>query len=684
LTVNHTAQTISGNVTCKAEIVLPGVTEIYYDLTNPLIVDSVLVNGNVTTFTRGSNKLNIALNSTLNVGDNFTTVVYYHGTPGSSGFGSFEFSSQGGNPAIWTLSEPYGAKDWWPVKDTPADKADSADFWITVSTSLIPASNGKLMEIVDNGNGTHTYKWKSSYPIAQYLLSMAITNYAQYTNYYRYSPTDSMPINHFLYPGSLNSNIAQLNKTPGMIEIYADRFGEYPFINEKYGHAQFGWGGGMEHQTISSMGGFSNMLIAHELAHMWFGDKITCKDWHHIWLNEGFATYGECIINEAWYGKAGYDSYIANEMASARNAVGSIWVQDISQVWEIFNGSRSYAKGAVVLHMLRGIVGDSVFFNILQSYAADPNVAYGVAVTEDFQAVAENVAGMDLDYFFQQWIYGENYPKYHSWHSKSFISGNTWNVSLLITQDVNSNPAFFTMPIQIKLTRAIGDTVITVFNNSASQHYNIAIEGEPLSMVFDPGNWILKTHSTIVPVELTSFTAELNNQKVNLLWSTATEVNNQGFEIQRKSDKTDWAAIGFAEGRGTTTEPTNYFFTDDISFLSQTNLYYRLKQIDFNGDFSYSDVVDVFLFPDDYSLTQNYPNPFNPSTLIKFSIGKTGFTTLKLYNVLGKEVAALVNSELQAGPHEVTFDASNLPSGTYFYTLTSGYYSETRKMMFLK
>ncbi len=269
LTVNHTAQTISGNVTCKAEIVQPGVTEIYYDLTNPLIVDSVLVNGNVTTFTRGSNKLNIALNSTLNAGDNFTTVVYYHGTPGSSGFGSFEFSSQGGNPAIWTLSEPYGAKDWWPVKDTPADKADSADFWITVSTSLVPASNGKLMDIVDNGNGTHTYKWKSSYPIAQYLLSMAITNYAQYTNYYHYSPTDSMPINHFLYPSSLNSNIAQLNKTPGMIEIYADRFGEYPFINEKYGHAQFGWGGGMEHQTITSMGGFSNMLIAHELAHMW-------------------------------------------------------------------------------------------------------------------------------------------------------------------------------------------------------------------------------------------------------------------------------------------------------------------------------------------------------------------------------------------------------------------------------
>jgi len=594
LTVNHTTQTISGNVTCLAEIVQPGVSEIYYDLTNPLIVDSVLVNGNITTFTRGSNKLNIALNSTLNVGDNFTTVVYYHGTPGSSGFGSFEFSSQGGNPAIWTLSEPYGAKDWWPVKDTPSDKADSADFWITVSTSLIPASNGKLMAIVDNGNGTHTYKWKISYPIAQYLLSMAITNYAQYTNYYHYSPTDSMPINHFLYPGSLNSNIAQLNKTPGMIEIFADRFGEYPFINEKYGHAQFGWGGGMEHQTISSMGGFSNMLIAHELAHMWFGDKITCKDWHHIWLNEGFATYGECLINEAWYGKSGYDSYVANEMASARNAQGSIWVQDITQVWEIFNGSRSYAKGAVVLHMLRGIVGDSVFFNILQTYAADPNVAYGVAVTEDFQAVAENVSGLDLDYFFQQWIYGVNYPRYSIVWSKQSSGGDLYDLALKITQNVNSNPSYFTMPIQIKVNFTSGDTLITVFNNAQIQNLNITVNGEPTSISFDPGNWILKTVNSIV-----------------------------------------------------------------------------------------TDVEDE-LHPEKFSLEQNYPNPFNPSTMIKFSLGKTGFTTLKLYDVLGKEVAALVNGEIEAGPHEVTFDASSLPSGTYFYTLTSGSFTETRKMMFLK
>jgi len=377
ITVNYTAHTIAGNITCNAEIVTPKAIQIYYDLADTLVVDSVILNGNLASFTRGTSTLIISLEDPLYQGDQFSTIVYYHGTPGSNGY-SFKFWSQGGSPLIWTLSEPYGSKDWWPVKDTPADKADSADIWITVSTALVPVSNGKLIEIVDNGNGTHTYKWKSSYPIAQYLLSMAITNYAQYTNYYHYSPTDSMPIDHFMYPASLDLNIDQLNKTPGMIEIYSNRFGEYPFINEKYGHAQYSSGGGMEHQTVSSMtvypttGKFSDGLIAHELAHMWYGDAITCEDWHHIWLNEGFATYGEGVIMEAWYGKTGYDSYIANEMVSAKSAVGSIWVQDISSVNQIFNGARSYSKGGVVLHMLRGIVGDSVFFNILKTYTADP------------------------------------------------------------------------------------------------------------------------------------------------------------------------------------------------------------------------------------------------------------------------------------------------------------------------
>lgn len=594
LTINHTSQTISGNITCNAKVVQSNVTEIYYDFINSMIVDSVLFNGNNTSFSRGTNTVVVQTNTSLNQGDDFTTVVYYHGTPASGGFGSFEFSSQGGNPLIWSLSEPYGAKDWWVVKDTPADKADSADIWLTVSTSLTPVSNGNLMEVVNNGNGTHTYKWHVSYPIAPYLVSLAITNYALYTNYYHYSPTDSMPVTHYLYPSSLNSNIPQLNKTPGMIEIFAERFGEYPFINEKYGHAQFGWGGGMEHQTISSMGGFGDGLIAHELAHMWYGDNITCKDWHHIWLNEGFATMGEGLIYEAWNGKAAYNSYIADEMYYAKFASGTIYVQDISSEWEIFNSYRTYSKACVVLHMLRGIVGDSTFFNILRTYSYDPSVAYGNAVTEDFQAIAENVSGLDLNYFFQQWIYGVNYPTYSVVWSKNSLGGNLYDLALKITQSSNSNPSFFTMPIQIKVNSSTGDTIITVFNNAQVQNFNITVANEPISITVDPNNWILKTINSVV--------------------------------------------VG----------------------------------------------IEDEMQPQTFSLEQNYPNPFNPVTKIKFTLASNEYTTLKVYDIIGKEISTLVNNQMEKGHYEINFDASNLPSGVYLYTLNAGGYKETRKMILMR
>lgn len=594
LTINHTSQTISGNITCNAKVVQSNVTEIYYDFINSMIVDSVLFNGNSASFSRGANTVIIQTNTALNQGDDFTTVVYYHGTPASGGFGSFNFSSQSGYPLIWSLSEPYGAKDWWVVKDTPADKADSADIWLTVSTSLTPVSNGNLMEVVNNGNGTHTYKWHVSYPIAPYLVSLAITNYALYTNYYHYSPTDSMPVTHYLYPSSLNSNIPQLNKTPGMIEIFAERFGEYPFINEKYGHAQFGWGGGMEHQTISSMVGFGDGLIAHELAHMWYGDNITCKDWHHIWLNEGFATMGEGLIYEAWSGKSAYDSYIADEMYYAKFATGTIYVQDISSEWEIFNSYRTYSKACVVLHMLRGIVGDSTFFSILRTYSYDPSVAYGNAVTEDFQAIAENVSGLDLNYFFQQWIYGVNYPTYSVVWSKNSLGGNLYDLALKITQSSNSNPSFFTMPIQIKVNSITGDTIITVFNNAQVQNFNVTVANEPISITVDPNNWILKTINSVV--------------------------------------------VG----------------------------------------------IEDEMQPQIFSLEQNYPNPFNPVTKIKFALATNEFTTLKVYDIIGKEITTLVNNQMEKGHYEINFDASNLPSGVYFYTLNAGGYKETRKMILMR
>jgi len=327
---------------------------------------------------------------------------------------------------------------------------------------------------------------------------------------------------------------------------------------------------------------------------MWYGDNITCKDWHHIWLNEGFATMGEGLIYEAWNGKSAYDNYIADEMYFAKFATGTIYVQNISSEWEIFDSYRTYSKACVVLHMLRGIVGDSTFFNILRTYSYHPSVSYGNAVTEDFQAIAESVSGLDLNYFFQQWIYGENFPKYSVVWSKNSLGGNLYDLALKITQNTNTNPSFFTMPIQIKVNSSVGDTIITVFNNAQEQNFNVTVANEPTSITIDPGNWILKNiNSVVVGIE------------------------------------------------------------DEIQ-------------------------------PQTFLLEQNYPNPFNPATKIKFNLASNEYTTLKVYDIIGKEIATLINNQMNEGQYEVTFDASNLPSGVYIYTLNAGSFNETRKMILMR
>ena len=494
LTLDYNSRTLTGIVTVSAKSKENDLTSIFLDLQNPLTVTAVKLNNQDLSFTHANAKLNITLDKVYSLNEPFSVTVYYHGTPGSSGFGSFAFDTLVGHPAIYTLSEPYGASDWWPCKDTPADKADSSDMWITCASNFIPVSNGTLVDTVNNGNGTHTYHWKNNYPIAQYLISMAISDYVTYTNYFHYAPADSMPIVNYIYPEQLSSYKPVLDKVPQMLQIFSNKFELYPFITEKYGHAEFGFSGGMEHQTIASIGtyAFTEGVLAHELTHQWFGDKVTCKDWQNIWLNEGFATFGEALYYEYEYGEANYKSTIDLRMDAAKNAVGSVYVQDISTVASIFDYYRSYAKGCVVLYMLRNIVGDTEFFQILRNYLDDPLLAYNSATTEDFQAHAEAVYGSSLNYFFHEWIYGENFPDYSINWNYHPIGNNQFSITLDINQSVNSNPAYFTMPVQVKIGSAFGDTLITLFNNQQNQQFIFTVNGLPSSLTFDPDNHILK------------------------------------------------------------------------------------------------------------------------------------------------------------------------------------------------
>ncbi|MEK9137218.1 MAG: M1 family aminopeptidase, partial [Bacteroidota bacterium] len=286
LTITSSPNYLRGIVTVKALSTVNGLSSITLDLMNALTVDSVKMAGARVQFVQHPTTVSIELNRSYGYGEMVVLDVYYRGVPVSTGFGSFEFGSHAGTPWVWTLSEPYGAKDWWPCKDTPLDKADSVDIWVTCNASFKVGSNGKLVAVIDNGNGTKTHRWAERYPISTYLVSIALTNYAEFSNWFRYSPTDSMQVLNYVLPEHLATALDSLPKTVEVLGIFSNLFGLYPFINEKYGHAEFGRGGAMEHQTMTSTVAFTEYLIVHELAHQWFGDLITCANWPNIWLNE--------------------------------------------------------------------------------------------------------------------------------------------------------------------------------------------------------------------------------------------------------------------------------------------------------------------------------------------------------------------------------------------------------------
>ena len=487
---------LRGAVTISLKASVPTLSQFYLDFNTALKVDSVTSSTpgpRRLTFTHASNRLTITLPQTLAGGQTGRVTVFYQGLPASAD-GAFVFTTHGpggtANPLIYTLSEPYGASDWFPCKDTPADKADSSAVSITAPPLFVSTSNGLLQGVTSNADGTRTYRWKNSYPIAQYLISIACSNYEQYDTPAFTHGGRTMPVVHYLFPEIATSVKPAVDETNNMLRVFSDLFGTYPFIREKYGHVGFGFNGGMEHQTLSSMGSraFTREIIAHELGHQWFGDKITCRNWQNIWLNEGFASYTEALYLENINGGTNYRSYMNNFMAQARSAVGTLYVQNVSSINQIFSSNRSYAKGATVLHMLRGVLGDTDFFRGMKAYASSP-VAYSTAVTEDFQKVMETTSGKTLGYFFRQWVYGESYPTYS--YSITPIP-NTNRAVLQLRQATNTNPNSFTMPVQVTVKSAAGDSTITVFNDQPVQSFTVTGRGTVTNAAIDPNNWILK------------------------------------------------------------------------------------------------------------------------------------------------------------------------------------------------
>ena len=284
LNVDPAVQYISGVVTTTFTA-KESMSSITFDLSDNLTVSSVTQGASILSFLQdGNDQLIISLPQTLTTGAESSVTITYEGAPLSTGFDSFISTTHNDSPILWTLSEPYGAKDWWPCKQDLIDKIDGVDVYITAPSQYVAVSNGVEQEAVVNADGTKTTHFSHNYAIPAYLVAIAVTNYTVFTQTAGTAP-NTFPIVNYLYPENYELTHNQVMVTPAIMDFYESTFETYPFSAEKYGHAQCGFGGGMEHTTVSFMGGFNRELIAHELAHQWFGDKITCGSWKDIWLN---------------------------------------------------------------------------------------------------------------------------------------------------------------------------------------------------------------------------------------------------------------------------------------------------------------------------------------------------------------------------------------------------------------
>jgi hypothetical protein len=438
-------------------------------------------------YTHNDDILFISLDRTYLQDEEFCVTIGYNGQPQNSPYHSFDFGIKDSEPMIWTLSQPFGARAWWPCKDIPSDKADSVDIRVTVPNNLVVVSNGSLRDKTTNGNET-TYWWHEEYPIVTYLVSLAIHPFIVYYDDYLYNEnTDTMKIHFYMFPENYDQ-FSEINAlTKDMISLFADLFGQYPFIKEKYAHADYLGGGAMEHQTCSSLGFWNQWVVVHELAHQWWGDLITCENYDHIWLNEGFATYCEAL----WYeylngsGTASYYQMTTNLYLGE----GTVIVEDPENE-NIFHAGLSYSKGSWVLHMLRHIVGDETFFDILKTYYNSSLHQYGTAKTEDFRNICEQVSGINLEKFFYQWIYEEYYPQYViDWN---WVQNDQYaEVHLQIKQEQKNQ--LFWMPIDVTITTREGEFTFVVWDSLESQNFLFEVPSEPLSLEIDKNNWILKT-----------------------------------------------------------------------------------------------------------------------------------------------------------------------------------------------
>lgn len=516
LRIDPAASSIEGTVAIRLAAIDQRLDRVLLDLVPEMTCSGVSLAGNPLEFTHTGDSLMIELPTPVETADPLTLEVSWSGRPPRHGelnagllFRRHDSGTRSiltdDQPTIFNVSQPWSAHSWWPCKDNPADKALVA-LSVTVPDSLRALSNGTLIADEPADPGWHRTRWREAYPMATYLVAVAISNYETWTeDCFVPEAGSSVPLEFHVYPQDVPNARISLAATCDMMAFLAELAGPYPFAGEKYAQAGIKWVGAMENQTITALPQFMftgtgqfETTVLHELSHHWFGDSLTPAAWSDIWLNEGFARYCEALWVEHVYGKESYDSFM-RQLGPSRHEtlfVGEGTLDDPSPIITFL----VYDKGAYVLHMLRGLIGDEAFFAFVRDYAEGPERALGSVTTDQLIAVAEQFAGRPLANFFGPWLTTDQVPEVEATWRVIPSGSSLGQVSLVLRQQQEE---LFEIPVPVGIHFAGGLRMETARLTRREQVFAYTVPGAVDSVTIDPQGLALLRSAATPPPTLT-------------------------------------------------------------------------------------------------------------------------------------------------------------------------------------